>query len=396
LIALAGTLCLGRSAHSPTRSAAAGDAGSRSRPLVSVVISSYNYGRFLDQAIASALDQTYDRVEVIVVDDGSTDDSRSVIRRYDERIIPIFQQNGGQASAINAGFARSRGEIVIFLDADDVLAPDIVARVVETLRRNPDAAKIQSRMEVIDESSQRTGIMKPHPHLPLPNGDFSRHCLRFPGDTAWLPTSGNAFPAAILRQLLPMPEAPLRINADSYLCQLSLLFGPVISLEQIGSFYRLHGANHHELTAPALDLNLVRRNIVAWREVHGRIPTIAAALDLPDRPRSAADVHSVTDTAHRLISLKLDAARHPTPDDRLLGLIGLGIRAAGRRFDVPPAMKLLFVLWFSSMALAPRPLARWLAALWLLPEKRGGFNALLGRLHAARRPPAAPAGAARR
>src|SRR5687768_5034795 len=92
-------------------------------PLVSVVINNYNYGRYLGPAIDSALQQSYPCVEVIVVDDGSTDHSRAVIAGYGHRIIPIYKANGGQASALNAGYEESQGEIVIFLDADDLLGP---------------------------------------------------------------------------------------------------------------------------------------------------------------------------------------------------------------------------------------------------------------------------------
>src|SRR5207248_6442625 len=91
-------------------------------PLVSIVLSNYNYGRFVDQAIESALAQTYPRVEVVVVDDGSTDDSREVIGRY-EGIVSIFKPNSGQMSAINAGFAACHGAAICFFESDDVLAP---------------------------------------------------------------------------------------------------------------------------------------------------------------------------------------------------------------------------------------------------------------------------------
>src|SRR5690242_16227633 len=105
--------------------------------LVSIIIDNYNYGRYLAAAIDSALSQTHQPLEVIVVDDGSTDDSRAVLDRYAGRVIAITQANAGQASALNAGFARSHGEAVIFLDADDVLLPEQAARVAAALEASP-------------------------------------------------------------------------------------------------------------------------------------------------------------------------------------------------------------------------------------------------------------------
>jgi glycosyltransferase involved in cell wall biosynthesis len=98
------------------------------RPRVSVLITNYNYAHFLRAAIDSALQQTYPVAEVIVVDDGSSDDSRAVIvaaaaaTTAGRLIIPVLKENGGQGSAFNAGFARSSGDIVLLLDADDILS----------------------------------------------------------------------------------------------------------------------------------------------------------------------------------------------------------------------------------------------------------------------------------
>jgi glycosyltransferase involved in cell wall biosynthesis len=99
-------------------------------PTVSIVIINYNYGRFLREAIDSALRQTYPHIEVVVVDDGSTDNSREIIASYGSKVVPVLKKNGGQGSAFNAGFAVSRGEMVIFLDADDYLFPRAVEQVV--------------------------------------------------------------------------------------------------------------------------------------------------------------------------------------------------------------------------------------------------------------------------
>src|SRR5215467_9749990 len=100
------------------------------KPLVSIVINNYNYGAFVGEAIRSALSQTYSRVEVVVVDDGSTDNSRSVLETFGKAIVCVFKTNEGQSSAFNMGFAKSSGDIVCFLDADDLFLPHKVARVV--------------------------------------------------------------------------------------------------------------------------------------------------------------------------------------------------------------------------------------------------------------------------
>ena len=90
------------------------------KPLVSVIINNYNYGRFVADAIDSALTQTYSNCEVIVVDDGSQDNSREVIARFGDRVRTVLKSNGGQSSAFNAGFAESSGGVICFLDSDDV------------------------------------------------------------------------------------------------------------------------------------------------------------------------------------------------------------------------------------------------------------------------------------
>src|SRR4051812_45475229 len=99
-------------------------------PLASIVITNHNYARFLRDAIDSALAQTYANVEVIVVDDGSTDGSRDLLRSYSERARVLLQDNEGQDSAINAAFEHLRGEVACFLDADDGLFPTAIERAV--------------------------------------------------------------------------------------------------------------------------------------------------------------------------------------------------------------------------------------------------------------------------
>ncbi|TGE06317.1 glycosyltransferase [Hymenobacter fodinae] len=109
------------------------------RPVVSIIITCYNYGHFLADAIESALNQTYKYKEIVVVDDGSTDNTREVVATYPE-VVYIYQHNQGLSAARNTGITRSRGRYLVFLDADDWLLSDALNIGVAFLRNHPQAA----------------------------------------------------------------------------------------------------------------------------------------------------------------------------------------------------------------------------------------------------------------
>ena len=346
--------------------------------LASIIVNNYNYERFLKEAVDSALGQTYAATEVIVVDDGSTDQSREIIRSYGDRIIPIFKENGGQASALNAGFARSNGDIVIFLDSDDVLLPDTVRQVVEIFAASATTAKVMYRTEIIDASGLQTGVIKPPDYLPLHSGDLRQYILAFPDDLTWMATSSNAFAARVLREIFPMPEKDFRILADLYLSHLTPLFGTVARLEYIGSYYRVHGLNNHEITTPTINMEQIRRSVMHLERSHHYIKKFARQLKLIES--DTIDIISVSYIAHRMVSLKLETALHPFKNDTMVKLILLGITASLRRFDVSLPMKLLFVLWFVSLSIVPKSLARWLAESFFFPERRGKLHRIINVL----------------
>lgn len=104
-------------------------------PLVSIIIPTYNYAQYLGQAIESALDQTYSNIEVIVVNDGSTDNSRDIAASYSRKINYIYQENKGLSAARNVGMARAAGKYLVFLDSDDLLAKDVIALSVASLEK---------------------------------------------------------------------------------------------------------------------------------------------------------------------------------------------------------------------------------------------------------------------
>ena len=123
---------------------------------LTIVICSYNYERFLREAIDSALAQAPERTRVIVIDDGSTDGSRAIIASYGERIVPVLKENGGQASAYNLGLELVDTEYITYLDSDDVLYDGAIDQALAAFERGG-YAKVQFRLSVIDGDSRPTG-----------------------------------------------------------------------------------------------------------------------------------------------------------------------------------------------------------------------------------------------
>ena len=118
-------------------------------PLVSIVIPCYNQGRYLGEAIESARRQSHQAVEVIVVDDGSTDETPSVAAAYPD-VRYVHQRNAGTAVARNHGLRESRGAFLVFLDADDRLLPNAVACSLEYLRRHPEVAFVTGHARLME------------------------------------------------------------------------------------------------------------------------------------------------------------------------------------------------------------------------------------------------------
>jgi Glycosyl transferase family 2 len=345
---------------------------------VDIIVNNHNYGQFLVDCIDSALAQTHPNVKVIVVDDGSTDESREILAGYRDTTEVVLKDNGGQASAFNSGFVRSRGDVVIFLDADDLLRPNAAALAAEAFAGDAEVTKVQYRMEVVDEDGRRTGVVKPNNHLQLPQGDVRRAELSFPFDLVWLATSANAFRAETLRRLMPVPEQEFAECPDWYLVHLTPLLGRVVSLHDVAAEYRVHGRNRYEPQSPTLDLAHIRRTVVYAAKTKRALERLAVQLQLEGSQEVG---RSVSDIANRLVSLKFAPDRHPIPTDRVVQLFLDGARAASRRFDISLPLKLLYVCWFATFVIAPRSAAKPIAELFLFPERRRRVNLVLGRLH---------------
>ena len=210
-------------------------------PLASVIVDNYNNRRFLEEAIDSALDQTYPNTEVIVVDDGSSDDSQDVIASYGDEIVPVLKENGGQASAFNASFPTSRGQVILFLDSDDVFYPTAVEAAMGVFGAG--IAKVHWPLREIDEHGENTGKVIPAPVLR--EGDYRERVIHGGplGGIDWPPTACNAWDRTFLERVLPIPEMEYRKAADSYLLTLAPIFGRIRRLLEPQGAYRVHGQN---------------------------------------------------------------------------------------------------------------------------------------------------------
>lgn len=205
-------------------------------PLVSIIIANYNYGRFLSTAIDSVLAQTYENFELIIVDDGSVDNSKAIMSSYGEpNIQKIFQENGGQASAFNAGYEISRGEIICFLDSDDWWKPEKLTSLVDWHKMaNGEYAIIQHNLDIWFNST----VLGQYKNI-LPVGNCFAEMTKTRNINYFVPTSGLSFPRKILDRILPMP-VEFKIAADAYLMRTAILFGDVYSIPTSLGYYRKH------------------------------------------------------------------------------------------------------------------------------------------------------------
>ena len=322
------------------------------RPRASIVVTNHDYAQFVTDAVDSALAQTVADVEVIVVDDGSTDESLAVLARYRPLVRLIVRPNGGQAAAFNSGWTVASGDVVVFLDADDLLEPDLVERVLEVMDADPDVAKVQYPLHVIDASGGRRDTTVPPAGVRLAVGDVRPQLTRHPDDIVWMPTTGNAFRAEVLTHIMPMPVADYRICADYYLSNLSAAHGRVAVLDRPGGSYRVHDDNRHYTAEWSLDA--VRANVIRTSATHRHLIAECRRIGLAGLPNDPDAVRSVTSAAFRMVSLRLDGEHHPLACDTRRSLTRLGLAAAIGSQDVSALRRAQMALWFVAAGLAPR------------------------------------------
>ena len=244
-----------------------------------MVINNYNYARFLRQAIDSALEQTYP-VEVVVVDDGSTDDSVEAIASYGDKIRAVLKSNGGQGSAFNAGFAAARGDILVLLDSDDYLRPNAVERVLAAWQdRNRDllSSPAGGRCDRPgDRSSTRPRAIRWKRETRCPP---SYNTAAFAIRQHQARSTAGACPS----QILPMPETECRLCSDTYLAIAAAFRAPIAVTNERLACYRVHDANTFGLpmTRESFTRAKVETHTRFEEQRHALIRRLAAERGLP-------------------------------------------------------------------------------------------------------------------
>lgn len=135
-------------------------------PLVSVIVTAYNAEEFIERALDSVLRQTYPHIEILAVDDGSTDSTAAILERYQPRVRILHQPNSGVCVARNRGAAETRGSLLAFLDADDVWVPEKIATQVAAFGKHPHVGAVAGNFDEIDAADRPlTRVMKRPKHL---------------------------------------------------------------------------------------------------------------------------------------------------------------------------------------------------------------------------------------
>lgn len=233
------------------------------RPLVSILTSNFNYAAYVGEAIESVLAQTYPHFEMIVVDDGSTDDSVARIRRYtesDPRIQLISKENGGQASAWNRAYEHSHGSIICILDSDDLFVPHKLEQVVAAFQHHHDAGLLIHPVHAINNNKE---ILWQIPRSPeFETGWIGPEVLRRGGKWRAMFGSALCLRREVADIVFPVPETIGPAHADSYVVRIGPLLTPVTSLLEPLVLYRFHEENVTNDHGRSMDPDFLR----AWAE----------------------------------------------------------------------------------------------------------------------------------
>ena len=299
------------------------------KPLVSILVSNYNYALYIRESLQSALDQTYSNFELVVCDDGSTDDSVHVIEEFerkDPRVRFIRKGNGGQASGFNAAFAASQGEIVALLDSDDLFLPHKIERIVADFQAHPDSGFSVHRVIRMSADRRRQGVWPMS--APLPSGWYGTRLMQDGGILPYMPpTSGLSLHRDVAERIFPLPLAePLVRCPDQLITRLAPLLTNVTREDEALSEYRLHGDNNYgpdRVTAESFKRELEYCEAL-WNAQKSFLATIDRRLAEDFQPLSVAPYIVYTSYLHARLARDPEVRRYY---DRYMGMLtGPGAR----------------------------------------------------------------------
>ena len=305
--------------------------------LVSIIITNFNYAKFVKTAIESALALQWDDIEVIVVDDGSTDHSLDLIDAFVPEITVLRQEHAGQRVAYNTGFKASRGELIVFLDADDTLEPSVIREVMPFVGKG--VSKIQVQMNVIDSSGVSVGSRFPQ-YMIVPTPESIRKWYLCSGSYPTPPGSGNIYTRSYLEKIFPLDDSCGEAGDSSCIAGAPLL-GDVHSVPKPLVNYRVHGANDGAFSQLIVDrfAREVTRALKCF-EYARRIASQAGLSFAPD-----AIMRSMMLLPYRISSFRLAPQIHPIPNDSRRRILA----DAWAGFSTPQGLRnfsgLIIILW---------------------------------------------------
>src|SRR6266404_3626644 len=177
------------------------------KPLITALVDTYNHEKYIEQALVSVLEQGLSpaELEIVVVDDGSTDGTASIVEKFAPRVKHVRKKNGGQASAFNAGFAESQGQIVALLDGDDWWAKKKLATVVEALERTPEVSAVgHGYYDFHEETNEARPCVPPaRTVVNMATPEAARAALRVWG---FLLMGALTVRRSVLEWIMPIPE----------------------------------------------------------------------------------------------------------------------------------------------------------------------------------------------
>jgi glycosyltransferase involved in cell wall biosynthesis len=345
---------------------------------LSVIVANHNYADFVGAAISSALAINWPDKEVIVVDDASTDDSRKVIDGFRGRVAAYFRPKSHQLGVHMFGFEQSTGDVIIFLDADDLLEPEVMQEIARVWR--PGVSKVQYRMNLIDATGTQLGSAIPQ--FP-PKDDPERLHRTYLRTLAYTtpPGSGNAYSRNFVHDVFAFsPSIP---QSDAVLLTLAPLLGDVLTIRKPLARYRIHDASYSSMRS--LDPSKLRERLHQDVEKARLFASVSRQLRLPV-PHDPLR-YSLNHLQYRLASYLVEPSAHPFPEDTMSGLVYRLVSSASTSSQMRLRDRAILAAWTIACVLAPPDVRRNFVLWRFAPMSRPrAIKTLLGALTSLRSP----------